>query len=63
MASNDHPKTPSGADHDLTKGAKEDDRPGPRRSSHPGLDKDGMPSDPILIAQDRLGANDDKSQG
>jgi hypothetical protein len=63
MASNAQSPVPSGEDHDLHKGAKEDDRPGPARSSHPGLDNEGMPNDAILIAQDRLGANADKSQG
>jgi hypothetical protein len=50
-------------DQDSRKGAKEEDRPGPKRSSHPGLDKSGMPNNPTAIAQDRLGANVDKSQG
>ncbi len=50
-------------DQDLHKGAVEDDRPGPERAEHPGLDKKGMPNDPVAIAQDRLGANEDKSQG
>ena len=54
---------PSGADHDAHKGATEDDRSGPERSSHPGLDQNGMPDDAIAIAQDRLGARDDQSQG
>jgi hypothetical protein len=56
-------RTPQTADNDIHKGAKEDDRPGPRRSSHPGLDKNGLPNDPIAIAQDALGAKADKSQG
>jgi hypothetical protein len=51
------------ADNDIHKGAKEEDRPGPRRSSHPGLDENGLPNDPIAIAQDALGAKADKSQG
>ena len=50
-------------DHDLHKGAKEDERAGPERSSHPGLDMDGLPNDPIAIAQDALGAKADQSQG
>ena len=50
-------------DNDIHKGAKEDDRPGPEPSSHPGLDKDGLPNDPIAIAQDALGAFEDQSQG
>jgi len=50
-------------DHDIHKGAKEDDRPGPERSSHPGLDQNGLPNDPVAIASDRLGGHEDKSQG
>ena len=50
-------------DNDIHKGAKEDDRAGPERSSHPGLDANGLPNDPIAIAADMLGANVDKSQG
>jgi hypothetical protein len=37
-------------DNDIHKGAKEDDRAGPERSSHPGLDANGLPNDPIAIA-------------
>jgi hypothetical protein len=51
------------ADNDVHKGAKEEERPGPERSSHPGLDNDGLPNDPIAIAQDALGATVDHSQG
>jgi hypothetical protein len=51
------------ADNDIHKGAKEEERPGPQRSSHPGLDKDGLPNDPVAIAQDALGAKVDQSQG
>jgi hypothetical protein len=50
-------------DNDSHKGAKEDDRPGPERSSHPGLGANGLPNDPIAIAQDALGAAVDGSQG
>ncbi len=49
-------------DQDMHKGAKEEDRPGPE-SSHPGLDDKGLPDDPTAIAQDALGANEDKTQG
>jgi hypothetical protein len=52
-----------GADNDIRKGATEEDRPGPERSSHPGLDEYGLPNDPIAIAQDALGAEEDKTQG
>jgi len=55
--------TRTGADNDIHKGAMEEDRPGPERSSHPGLDRNGLPNDPIAIAADRLGANVDNSQG
>ncbi len=50
-------------DNDIHKGAKEDDRPGPKGSGHPGLDKNGLPNDPVAIAQDAVGAVEDKSQG
>jgi hypothetical protein len=50
-------------DQDMHKGAKEDDRPGPEHSNHPGLDKKGLPNDPTAIAQDALGANEDRTQG
>jgi hypothetical protein len=50
-------------DNDIHKGAKEDDRPGPERSSHPGLDQNGLPNDPVAIACDVLGAHEDNSQG
>jgi len=58
----DSPKKP-GADQDIHKGAIEEDRPGPERPSHPGLDQNGLPNDPVAIAQDRVGADADKSQG
>ena len=50
-------------DNDIHKGATEDDRPDPKTSGHPGLDSNGLPNDPVAIAQDRVGANDDESQG
>jgi hypothetical protein len=50
-------------DNDIHKGATEDDRPAAGQSSHPGLDNNGLPNDPVAIAQDKLGANDDESQG
>ena len=50
-------------DNDAHKGAVEEDRPGPERAAHPGLDENGLPNDPTAIAQDEVGANEDKSQG
>jgi hypothetical protein len=57
----DNPAKPV-ADNDIHKGAKEEDRPGPERSSHPGLDSNGLPNDPTSIAQDVLSANEDKTE-
>jgi len=50
-------------DNDIHKGATEDDRPASGQSNHPGLDNNGMPNDPVAIAQDKLGANEDETQG
>ena len=50
-------------DNDIHKGATEDDSPGSERSSHPGLDSNGLPNDPVAIAQDQVGANVDETQG
>jgi hypothetical protein len=50
-------------DHDVHKGAMEEDRPGPERSDAPGLDENGLPDDATAIAQDALGAKADNSQG
>ena len=60
-------KTPtaarSGADQDTRKGATEENRSGPERSRHPGLDENGLPNDSVVIGQDREGANADESVG
>jgi hypothetical protein len=58
----DKPTQPK-TDNDIHKGAVEENRPGPERSNHPGLDKNGLPNNPVAIAQDALGAKEDKSQG
>ena len=50
-------------DHDIHKGAMEEDRPGPDRPAAPGLDQNGLPNDATAIAQDALGAIVDESQG
>ena len=57
------PPTHNSQDNDIRKGATEDDRPGPERSSHPGLDGNGLPNDATAIAQDVLGAEIDDTQG
>jgi hypothetical protein len=41
----------------------EEERPGPPRPDVPALDENGLPNDSTAIAQDRLGATDDESQG
>jgi hypothetical protein len=58
-------KTPatSTRDQDGKKGAMEEERPGPPRPNAPALDENGLPNDSTAIAQDRVGAADDKSQG
>jgi hypothetical protein len=49
------------------KGAIEGDRPSDKQNVETnkgdGVDSQGMPNDPIAQAQDREGANADKSQG
>jgi hypothetical protein len=50
-------------DHDIHKGAMEQDRPGPETAGCSALDGDGLPSDETLIAQDALGAAVDQAQG
>lgn len=48
------------------KGAVEGDRPTDEQIGNPhgdGLDEDGLPDDPIAIAEDELGANEDDTQG
>lgn len=47
----------------MRKGATEDDRPDPNRPGAPGLDDNGLPNDATAIAQDAVGAREDKSQG
>jgi hypothetical protein len=57
---------PPHADPDSHKGAIEGDRPNDEQQGNPsgkGVDKNGMPNDPIATAQDAIGANEDKSEG
>ena len=49
-------------DHDLRKGAVEDDRQIDATNA-PGLDDEGLPNDQKAIAEDALGAREDESQG
>lgn len=57
---------PPHADPDSHKGAIEGDRPNDEQQGNPsgkGVDKNGMPNDPVATAQDAIGANEDKSEG
>lgn len=58
------PTTPT--DSDVHKGAVEGDRPSDKQMGNPhgdGIDKNGMPDDPVATAEDVEGANADKTQG
>lgn len=53
-------------DPDSHKGAIEGDRPGDEQVGNPhggGVDENGLPDDPIAIAEDAEGANEDGTQG
>ena len=53
-------------DPDSGKGAVEGDTPTDKQSGNPhgkGVDADGLPNDPVATAEDRIGANEDESQG
>lgn len=53
-------------DPDIHKGAIEGDRPNDEQYGNPhgdGVNEDGLPDDPIAIAEDVEGANEDESQG
>lgn len=47
-------------------GAVEGDKPNQRQHSNrngDGIDDQGLPNDPVATAEDRIGANNDDSQG
>jgi hypothetical protein len=50
-------------DADLHKGAVEGPPEGHGNPNAPGLDEQGLPNDPVAIAQDVIGANEDQTQG
>jgi hypothetical protein len=59
------PTTRQQDDPDIHKGAIEGDKPGDEQNvsnKGKGVDKNGLPNDPIATAQDRVGANADKDQ-
>ena len=48
------------------KGAIEGDRPSDEQNvdrEREGVDANGLPNDPVATAEDRIGANEDESQG
>ena len=49
-------------DQDLKKGATEDERPS-EGTNAPALDDQGLPNDAKAIAEDAVGAREDKTQG
>ena len=53
-------------DPDIHKGAIEGDRPTDEQnwnSNAPGVDEDGLPDDPVATAEDKIGANEDETEG
>ena len=54
-------------DQDARKGAIEGDRPTDKpqmgNPHGPGVNADGLPNDPIATAEDKVGANEDGSEG
>ena len=58
--------TKQGKDQDVHKGAIEGDRPTDEQQGNPhgdGVDEQGLPDDPIASAEDKIGANEDETQG
>jgi hypothetical protein len=65
---NPQPSAPSqnDGDQDVHKGAVEGDTPTDKQQGNPqgtGVDKNGRPNNPVATAQDKIGANNDKTQG
>ena len=53
-------------DQDMHKGAIEGDRPEDEQQGNPhgdGVDANGLPDDPVAVAEDVIGANVDETQG
>ena len=62
------PKTPNPAHHEdehlgAVEGDKPSDTPNQGNPNGSGIDKDGMPNDPVSTAEDRIGANLDETEG
>lgn len=53
-------------DPDTHKGAIEGDRPTDEQIGNPngpGIDAEGLPDDPVATAEDKVGANEDETEG
>jgi hypothetical protein len=53
-------------DPDIHKGAIEGDTPTDEQIGNPhgsGVDEEGLPDDPIATAEDKIGANEDETEG
>jgi hypothetical protein len=53
-------------DPDSHKGAIEGDRPTDEQVGNPhgpGINEEGLPDDPIATAEDKIGANEDETEG
>lgn len=61
------PAPPRPTDQDESKGGVEGNQPADKqqgnRNAVGALDKNGLPKDKVKIAEDVLGANEDKTQG
>ena len=62
------PKTPTPSHHEdehlgAVEGDKPSDQPNQGNPNGPGVDKDGLPNNPVGTAEDRIGANLDESEG
>jgi hypothetical protein len=58
--------SPQHPDQDIHKGALEGNNPDDEQQYNvhgTGLDENGMPNDPIAVAEDALGAEEDETQG
>lgn len=53
-------------DNDIHKGAVEGDRPEDEQQGNPngtGINSEGLPDDPIATSEDKIGANEDGTEG
>ena len=59
------PNDPENNDEHIgaVEGDRPTDRPNQGNPNAPGVDREGMPNDPVGTAQDRIGANLDEAEG